>query len=132
MISESNKGPFYGAVDVSYERFEARKWLGNNGNVFPLANNRFRQGKGEALAFVEDLYVMGAKQVLVTNIRADQWRLDKEGGPYADTIVVILPRETEKRARLFAAYNSIHPEHSDIKCAPEDDTGQFELIFWWD
>jgi len=160
MTPKNYGGPYYGHLDPSHERFEARKWLANNGCDSPLASNRFRQGKPEALAFVEDLYAMGAIQVLVTNIRAEQWRLDVHGGPYADKIVVILPENSEMRAKLFATFNSSYEEDSGIvppkvlemrakataaynECFPErsgmafkredeEDVGQFELVFWWD
>ena len=127
VISRRANGP-----DRPAGRCEAKEWLAGNANSSPLASDRFRGSKAEAVAFVEDIYAMGARQVLIENIRAEAWRLKAEGGPYANTVVVVLPPDQEKRSRLFAAYNADQSEEWSGDFEKMEDTGQSELIFFWD
>jgi hypothetical protein len=81
-------------------RSEAAAWLQANPNPYALAGNRFAS-TAEALAFVETLYAVGAMEVLVTGVYDEEWRIELEGGPYADTLIVRLPSEPERRRALF-------------------------------
>jgi hypothetical protein len=83
----------------------------------------------EALAFVETLYAAGALEVWVTGIYDEDWRIEAKGGPYADTLIVHLPPEEEKRLALFEIADE---EALREGFAPESDTGQKELLLWWD
>lgn len=112
--------------DMSYleneEHHEARQWFSTNKNVSPFAGNRFGK-KENALAFVEQLYEAGAETVYVTGIN------NEAGGPYADSIVLVLPSDKEKRKKLFEI-NRIEAEREGFDGMR--DIGQKELFFWWD
>jgi hypothetical protein len=109
-------------------RYEAREWLESNPNPYALAGNRFDSTE-EALAFVEALYEAGAQQVWVTGIYDEDWRIEAEGGPYADTLIVRLPAKADARRALFkiAGEEAVREGFS-----PDRDTGQDELLLWWD
>lgn len=113
---------------VSRPAHEAREWLKANSNPAALAGNRFDSSE-EALAFVESLYAAGATQVLVSGILDEDWRIQREGGPYADTLIVILPTDPKQRAALFRMAAK-EAEHEDFE--PEVDRGQSQLVLWWD
>jgi hypothetical protein len=112
--------------NVSYlekeEHHEARQWLSTNKNVSPFAGNRFGL-KENAVAFVEQLYDAGAETVYVTGIN------NEPGGPYADSIVVVLPSDKDKRKKLFEI-NRVEAEREGFDGMR--DIGQKELFFWWD
>jgi hypothetical protein len=119
-----------GSHDVmsSNEKHEARAWLNQNKNDAPLASNRF-ESKAEALEFVNKLYESGAKKVYVTNVSYDQYEMKEYGGPYADSLIVELPKDKDKRAKLFAIHAA---EVLEEGFSPERDRGQSTLFFWWD
>jgi hypothetical protein len=52
-----------------------------------------------------------------------------EGGPYADILIVRLPDDPQQRKQIFEIAKT-EAEYEGF--APEMDTGQKELIFWWD
>lgn len=107
---------------------EARQWLYENKNPYPLAGNRF-DGKKEAQTFVEELYQAGAVRVVVKVDYDEPWRIEKEGGPYADVLIVLLPQDRDARKRLFAVEaREAQREGFD----PSRDTGQKHLFLWWD
>lgn len=110
------------------ERFEARAWLASNGNPYPLAGNRF-DSKEAASAFVDSLYDAGADTVWVLNVDKDSVSVEREGGPYADALLVRLPTNRAARSRLFDfGAREARSEGFD----PERDRGQRYLYFWWD
>ena len=82
---------------------EARQWLKSSKNAAALASNRFDSTQ-KAVEFVERLYNAGAVRVAVfpDTIMSDQMTLQEEGGPYADTIAVELPRDPSRRAQVMA------------------------------
>jgi hypothetical protein len=108
---------------------EAREWLARNDNPRPFAGNRFDDGR-EALIFVNLLYELGAVGVRVDNIRDEAWRIEENGGPYADTFIVELPDDGAARARLVELfeYELGEKQGLDLDVYVEDDA----LIFWWD
>jgi hypothetical protein len=108
--------------------FEAVSWLENNLNEAALASNRF-ESTAEALGFVRMLYENGATGVYVTDVRDELSQIETERGPYADSLIVVLPEDKGRRADLFAVYRS---EAGRDGYTPEFDHGQGELIFWWD
>lgn len=111
-----------------HDPVEGIKFLENNKNLSPLAGNKF-QNKENALAFVKKLYELGATKVLVDGILAEPERIRKEGGPYADTLLVTLPTELDKRAQLFRFIE----ENQDPDYAEKiEDTGQTTETLWWD
>ena len=109
-------------------RIDARAWLLENRNLSALASNRF-ETTAAALRFVNRLYGAGAESVLVSGIRSEPWRLEAEGGPYASTLVVVLPQESQKREELFRLSNR---EAAREGLAVEQDHGQRQLVLWWD
>jgi len=76
---------------------EARNWLKENRGESVLASNRFGD-TANAVKFVGQLYDAGAERVSVplACIRAD------EVETYADGLVVTLPADADKRARVWA------------------------------
>jgi hypothetical protein len=109
-------------------QFEASAWLESNTNPSALAGNRFGS-TAEALAFVKLLYEHGAVGVFVTDVDDEDWRIELEGGPYTDTLIVCLPSEPEKRKAIFEMVNE---EAAREGFSPEKDIGQEELLLWWD
>jgi hypothetical protein len=109
-------------------QYEALTWLESNPNPYALAGNRFYSTK-DAIAFVEMLYEVGAMEVLVTSIYDEDWRIKAEGGPYADTLIIRLPHDSEKRNGLFKIVNE---EAAREGFSPEIDIGQETLLLWWD
>jgi hypothetical protein len=114
--------------DVRGPRYEAKAWLESNSNPYAFAGNRFASTQ-EALSFVELLYEHGAVEVLVTGIYDEDWRIESEGGPYADTLIIRLPSDPRIRDGLFELANE---EMSQEGFDPENDDGQEELWLWWD
>jgi len=108
---------------------EAREWLAQNPNPGPFAGNRFDDTR-EALVFVNLLYELGAVSVRIDNIYDEAWRIQKNGGPYADTFIVELPEDGAARARLHDLFERELGEKQglDLELYMEEDT----LIFWWD
>ena len=89
----------------NYTGPEARKWLLTNKNQYALATSRF--GKNEiALDFVNLLYEKGAIEVAISDatIMGGEERIAKEGGPYADGLVVTLPTDPNKRSELLEIF----------------------------
>jgi hypothetical protein len=109
-------------------QYEAIDWLESNPSPYALAGNRFYSTE-DAIAFVEKLYEAGATEVFVTNIYDEDWRIEAEGGPYADTLIVHLPQDSEKRKKLFQISND---EAVREGFSPERDVGQETLLLWWD
>ncbi|MEH7400785.1 hypothetical protein V7148_07350 [Gottfriedia acidiceleris] len=83
--------------------FEALEWLKSNNNPPALATNRF----GEtiyAINFVEKLYELGAGKVSVVGIIDEKERIEDEGGPYAESLIVELPEDDVKRNDIIRFY----------------------------
>lgn len=108
---------------------DALTWFEGNQNPSAFATNRFQETE-KALAFVHRLYEMGAEQVLVTGIYDEAWRTQQEGGPYADTLVVLMPDDPVKRQALLdlCAEETEGEDPEEIK----QDNGQQSITFWWD
>ncbi|NJN95587.1 MAG: hypothetical protein HC875_16490 [Anaerolineales bacterium] len=78
---------------------------------------------------MEQLYQVGAVKVYVAGLYEEEWRIAQNGGPYADTLIVDLPADSQKRRDLFRISNE---ESEKEGFEPETDGGQNELWFWWD
>jgi hypothetical protein len=87
---------------------EARVWLKTNQNTSAFAGNRF-DTTGQALAFVEELYRAGAAHVAIDNILEEN--VEREGGPYADTLVVVLPDDPNLQGDLIELCEEQGPGH---------------------
>ncbi len=101
---------------------EARAWLKRNKNKHGFASNRFGE-TANARSAVQRLYAAGAKKVLVSGIRDEARRIEHEGGPYADTLLVVLPRGA-KRDQVMMVADDLEPDESGF------DRGRLRL--WWD
>ncbi len=111
-------------------RYDAREWLGSNPNPRAFAGNRFRDNQ-DALQFVERLYTLGATAIYVTSIYDEEYRIEEEGGPYADALDVTMPDDLETRKRLIELYDQECDPSARSQVAPEN-LSVVELVFWWD
>lgn len=113
---------------------EARYWLKNNNNKHAFAGSRFENTKA-ASEFAEQLYNAGAENIQVNGILNEDMRIEKEGGPYADTFIIRLPEDKEKRQKIFSIYYK-EAENEDfienIEFLRTIDYGQKDLVLWWD
>jgi len=83
--------------------FEALEWLYSNNNPSAFATNRFEETDA-AIKFVEKLYELGAQKVSVIGILDDPELIEDEGGPYAESLIVELPKDNEKRNNIIKFY----------------------------
>ncbi|NLM49961.1 MAG: hypothetical protein GX196_03295 [Clostridiaceae bacterium] len=110
--------------------FEALEWLRNNKNPSAFATNRFEETEN-AINFVEKLYELGAEEIFVANIYDDPEFFEDEGGPYADTLIVKLPEDEEKRDKILEIYN-YEKEEYDLNYGDDYYDDEDTLVFWWD
>lgn len=110
---------------------EATEWLKANWNPSALASNRFGPSRN-AMRFVDDLYAAGATRVTIDNIM----RLpNHDWTPYADTLVVELPKDPETRRALFDLMKDVgQPDEDGGKTVEQmlTDCGQASMRLWWD
>lgn len=103
---------------------EARAWLTVHREGFAFAVNRFGRTEN-ALAFVEALYAEGATEILI-----DDPRVDSEGGPHADTLLVGYSGDCDIRWRLerFCEREGPGEVPDDFTLHQHGDV----LRLWWD
>lgn len=109
---------------------EARAWLTANPNESALASNRFGDTEN-AKRFIEHLYNMGAVYVGVFNIYDEPWRIESEGGPYADTLYVLTPEDDPDTSKELADIALAEGGPEGVR--PDEiwlEPGV--LYFWWD
>lgn len=111
------------------DNLEAKSWLKNNKNVSALASNRFGD-TSNAYKFVEQLYKLGAIKVIVDNIYDEEDRINEEGGPYADSLIIKLPQNQQARQELFKVFKQEHEQQGFDETI--EDEGQPFMILWWD
>ncbi len=87
--------------------FEALSWLQRNGNKSALATNRFAT-TAEAVEAVKELYAAGATIVKVGDVLDEPERIQREGGPYTDTIELSFPEE--KADSILAVVRKLQPD----------------------
>lgn len=112
---------------ASDEIAEALTWLRANWSPSALATNRFRE-TSSAIEFVEQLYAAGAQCVSVdhvTMLPTQQWT------PYADTLIVQLPDDRERRNALSKVMIEVGRPDQTGENAPAE-RGQAELRLMWD
>lgn len=88
---------------ISLKTFEALEWLENNNNPSALATDRFGETI-HAIKFVEKLYELGALKVSVIGILDEPERVEEDGGPYASSLIVELPKDNESRNKIIEFY----------------------------
>lgn len=113
---------------AAMERHSAKDWLGSNRNPSALATNRFGP-TGNAIAFVEALFAAGATNVYVAEPLDEPERVEAEGGPYADTLIVEFPDSQPERQALLRI---IGEEARAQGAEPPQDRGQRLELLWWD
>jgi len=96
---------------------EALTWLLNNRNPSALATNHF-QTTESAVGAVKRLYAAGATRVEVLVMYDEPWRIEQQGGPYADALDVTFPKERVKE--VLAVIKSMEPEVPDENRNIED------------
>lgn len=116
---------------------EARNWVETNKSTnTPLAGNRFAS-RDEALDFIDELYEKGAARVSIEDELDEDWRIKEEGGPYATSLLIELPRDQESKDQLFQIYcEELTREFSiDLaiqECLSNVDHTQTHVTLWWD
>jgi hypothetical protein len=109
---------------------EALSWLETNKNQNPLATNRF-QTAAEAFEAVKRLYAAGAMEVHVGPTLDDSERIEEEGGPYADGLDVVFPRENVKQ--VMSVVESLKPDlGGEMKDIIKDEGRYWRVMLWWD
>jgi hypothetical protein len=104
---------------------EAREWLKANPSRSAFASNRF-QDTENAIAFVDQLYAAGAKEILIDNIML----LPPDWLPYADTLYVSLPDDPHARHVVLELIDEAgQPDENDEW---KDKAHQPVLRLWWD
>ena len=88
---------------ISLKTFEALEWLKNNNNPSALATDRFGETI-HAIKFVEKLYELGAIKVSVIGILDEPERVEEEGGAYASSLIVELPKDAENHNKIMEFY----------------------------
>lgn len=109
-------------------KLPALAWLEANRNPYALASNRFGP-TAKAREFINELLRLGAVQVYVADPMEEERRLKLEGGPYADTLIVELPKDKAARSALFKVFAA---EAKREGFDPEPDKGQDQVLLWWD
>lgn len=111
---------------------EAKEWLKENRNKHALAGNRFA-GTKDAIKFVDKLYELGAVKVVISkdSIYDEKERVKKEGGPYADAIVVTLPNSESERVALFKVFKN-EANSQGMEFDPSTDVRNGKVFVWWD
>jgi hypothetical protein len=105
---------------------EALRWLNQNANPQGFASNQFSSIES-AHDFVQRLYDRGAVKVRVGGIRGEDWRIEAEGGPYADTLFVTLPANSAKRADVLRVLQAREPSEMRPYGGKKN-----VLRVWWD
>jgi hypothetical protein len=111
---------------------EAKSWLQGNQNKYALAGNRFA-GTEDAINFVNKLYSLGAVKVVISNdsIYNEKDRIENEGGPYADAVVVTLPSSETQKAELFEIFKK-EAISQGMEFTPDTDVKNNKVFIWWD
>ena len=115
------------AMKEYYEGPEALEWLKKNKNPYPFASNHFASPQA-AIDFVEKLYSEGAEIVKIPEkcIQTE----GEEGGPYADSLIVKLPIDKDKRKNILnLCNNELDPEFQGNL---EKDIRDNMIFLWWD
>jgi hypothetical protein len=109
--------------------YEALERLRGNRNA--LAANHFRN-TGEAIEVVQRLYAAGAIEVKVGPVMDEPERVARDGGPYADMLVISFP--LERRRRILSIAGSLLPEDADDLANQVyfDEKGLPAQRLWWD
>ena len=94
---------------------EAKEWLTNQAATHGFAPNRFAI-KDEAISFVQGFYDAGAAEVFIPSDGIRDYRALRSGvgGATANSMVITLPPDEEKRKSVVAAYLAGHAERVSL------------------
>jgi hypothetical protein len=87
---------------------EALSWLLGNKNKSAFAANHFNNNDN-AIDAVKTLYAAGAVKVDIIVRYDEPWRVESEGGEYADIIEVTFP--DSGRDKIIAAIEALKPDN---------------------
>ena len=104
------------------KKVEVREWLRHNKNDSPFASNIFDREEFEEC--IDDLYKLGIKEILVTDIYDEEDRIASEGGEYAATLLVLIPTNKEKILDFMLKIAKLNTDECDKE-------GKY-LRLWWD
>ncbi len=103
---------------------EALDWLKRSQNESAMASNRFLETPN-AIRFVRQLYDAGALRVIVP-----QASITDDGVEvYADSLVVTLPTDPQRRNRVWRICAD---EIRKLGEEPGDGTDESQVLLWWD
>jgi len=109
---------------------EALAWLTSNKNKAALAGNRFHT-TADAIEAVKRVYAAGATDVFVDPPLEEPERIQRDGGPYADGLEVVFPKE--KTEQVLAVVKSLQPDSGRRKKdVIKREEGDLLLMLWWD
>lgn len=114
---------------------EAKNWINDHwvnvkeGQDGPFASHIFSE-KEEALEFVEKLYHLGAEKVTVGNINSVEENVFLPYTHYADSLIVLLPKEDKKRESIFSYLNNIG-KYKELDAYYKEE-GQKNISLFWD
>ncbi len=103
---------------------EALSWLRKSENESALASNRFLETEN-AVRFVKKLYDAGAEKVLIP----DDAITDDGVESYADSLVVTLPDDADRRQRVM---DICAPEMLREGGDPNELGTENQAYLWWD
>ena len=131
------KHPAYDVLDEKLalpNSIEALAWLRGRPNVArSLSGGSGDQAaiwNAEIRSLVRKFYDLGAVKVIALEIEDfDESGQQEEGHEDTDTLVVKLPRDAEKRRRIFELRSMFSTSRTQ---EPQPDTGQPYMIVWWE
>jgi len=103
-------------IMASDKKAEAREWLKDDNHVL----FKFRGGKKKLSELVDEFYSAGAEKVYVGDIE------NEAGKNFAGTVLVVLPKDSAARAKLFEIDKRVGPE---LQEDPVTDKGQRYLYY---
>jgi hypothetical protein len=116
-----------------YRGAEALSWLKNNKSDCALAGNRF-ETTAEAIEAVKRLYAAGATEVSVGPPLEEPERIKKYGGPYADALDIVFPKE--KTTQVMAVVRSLRADEGgkmkEIDKSTYRSEEKYRVMLWWD
>jgi hypothetical protein len=113
-----------------YRGPEALLWLTNNKNPHGFAGNRF-ETTADAIEAVKRLYAAGATRVYIGPPLDEPERIRRDGGPYADVLDVVFPKE--KTSQVMAVVSSLSPDEGGrLEDVFEVEDRYRRVMLWWD
>jgi hypothetical protein len=114
---------------------EALDWLKSNHAQSCFAANRFDSTQ-DAISFVSSCYEAGAERVFIPDdsISKNPKEISEFGGPYADSLVIVLPSDLSiNRDQIYSIFEKEAESegYEDMK-ASESIIDERYLYLWWD